>query len=246
MTAQTKGFCKYCGKEYTRGGMLRHLSSCKKRKLCLEKEAGKRRCNYFQIVIYGKYAKDYWLIIETSENTMLNELDQFIRDIWVECCGHLSAFEINGMRYEKYPDTDCFWGSPSKSMEYRLKDVVAVGDTMFYEYDFGSTTELTINIHSLREGEKRDNEIAILSRNNPLKIMCSNCGKNEAEWVNPEGYYDGKPFWCEECLQEGDRETSEYDEPEFLLPICNSPRMGVCGYEGSDIYPDQFVPDKDE
>ena len=28
-----------------------------------------------------------------------------------------------------------------------------------------------------------------------------------------------------------------------FLPITNSPRMGVCGYEGSDIYPKQFEPD---
>lgn len=41
----------------------------------------------------------------------------------------------------------------------------------------------------------------------------------------------------------GDEEGGEYYEPEFLLPICNSPRMGVCGYEGSAIYPDQFEPD---
>lgn len=112
----------------------------------------------------------------------------------------------------------------------------------------GSTTELIMDIHSVRDGEKGNDEIIILSRNNPLKIMCSNCGKNEAEWVNPQGYYDGNPFWCEECLREAECETeeSEYYEPEFLLPICNSPRMGVCGYEGSDIYPDQFVPDKEE
>lgn len=38
MAVQTRGFCKYCGKEYTKGGMLRHLSSCKKRILVLEKE----------------------------------------------------------------------------------------------------------------------------------------------------------------------------------------------------------------
>ena len=30
---------------------------------------------------------------------------------------------------------------------------------------------------------------------------------------------------------------------DFLLPICNSPRMGVCGYCGSEKYPDKFVPD---
>lgn len=27
---------------------------------------------------------------------LLDDLDQFIRDIWVECCGHLSAFYIEG------------------------------------------------------------------------------------------------------------------------------------------------------
>ena len=245
MAVQTRGFCKYCGKEYTKGGMLRHLSSCKKRILVLEKESLKRKCRYFHLVILGKYEKDYWLIVETSENTTLKELDKFIRDIWVECCGHLSAFTCRGVQFESCPSTDKFWGSPAKNMNYRLKDVVDVGDSISYEYDFGSTTELIINIHSVREGEKRNSEIVILSRNNPPKIVCSNCGQNEAKWVNPEGYYEGLPFWCEECLNEeyGDEEDGEYYEAEFLLPICNSPRMGVCGYEGSNIYPDQFEPD---
>ena len=80
MGTQTKGFCKYCGKEYTRSGMLRHLEACKERKSKLAMETGKRKCKYFQIVISGKYAKAYWLIVETSENTTLKELDRFIRD----------------------------------------------------------------------------------------------------------------------------------------------------------------------
>lgn len=247
MAVQTKGFCKYCGKEYTRGGMLRHLQTCKKRTMKLAEEKGKRRCRHFQIVISGKYVKDYWLIVETSENTTLKELDQFIRDIWVECCGHLSAFTVHGEQYESSPDTDGFWGMPpARNMNYRLKDIVDVGDSLLYEYDFGSTTELILGIHSCREGEKKNSEIVILSRNNPPKIVCSNCGQNEAKWVNSEGYYKGEPFWCDECLDvENDDEEGECYEPEFLLPICNSPRMGVCGYEGSDIYPDQFEADKE-
>ncbi len=66
MATQTKGFCKYCGKEYTKGGMLRHLSACSKRKIRLTSERGKRRCRYFEIVIWDKYQKDYWLIYEGS------------------------------------------------------------------------------------------------------------------------------------------------------------------------------------
>lgn len=68
-------------------------------------------------------------------------------------------------------------------------------------------------------------------------------------WINPEGFYDGTPFLCDECLEkieEGNMETDEeFDfHTDFLLPVCNSPRMGVCGYEGSDCYPEQFEPDK--
>lgn len=248
MAAQTKGLCKYCGKEYTKGGMLRHLASCKKRIDRLEKETGKTRCGYFEIVLYGRYDKDYWLIVEVSENATLKALDQFIRDIWVECCGHLSAFDIGGVSYEVMPETDSFWGPPAKSMNYKLKDVLTVGQTITYEYDFGSTTELILNIHSYRVGVRKNEKIVLLSRNNARKIVCSQCGKKEAEWIDPLNYYEEKPFWCEECLRkartEGD-ETEDWDGPEYFLKVCNSPRMGVCGYEGSDRYPDQFEPDEE-
>ena len=246
MAVQTKGFCKYCGKEYTKSGILRHLSACRKRKIRLLAENDKRICRYFEIVVSDKYQKEYWLIIEANENTTLKELDKFIRDIWVECCGHLSMFTCNDVQYESCPDTDRFWGKPSKNMNFRLKDVVEVGDTMLYEYDFGSTTELVIKIHSCRDGEKRNNEIVILSRNNPLEIVCSKCGKNKAQLVNPLAYYYGvSPFWCENCLENDNADEEEYYEPEIFLPICNSPRMGVCGYEGSRVYPDQFESDNE-
>ena len=32
MSERAKGKCKYCGKEYTRGYIIRHLASCKERK----------------------------------------------------------------------------------------------------------------------------------------------------------------------------------------------------------------------
>ena len=244
MVVQTKGYCKYCGKEYAKAGMLRHLQACKERKNSLSKEIGKRRCRYFEIVISDKYLKEYWLIIEANENTTLKELDEFIRDIWVECCGHLSMFTCNDVQYESCPDTDSFWGMSSKNMNFRLKDVVEVGDTMLYEYDFGSTTKLVIKIHSCRDGERRNNEIVILSRNTRIQIVFGECRNNKAKWVNPQAYYyDESPFWCEKCLEKYDVDDEEYFEPEIFLPICNSPRMGVCGYDGSRIYPDQFEPD---
>ena len=85
---------------------------------------------------------------------------------------------------------------------------------------------MVLSIHSCRDGEKKNNEIVILSRNNPPKILCSNCEQNEAKWVNPEGYYEGEPFWCDECLKAESDEEGEYYKPEFLLPVCNSPGWG--------------------
>ena len=170
--------------------------------------------------IYGRW--------NAASSANMQQLDQFIRDIWVECCGHLSAFECNGIQYESDPDP--YWDEDSKNMNYRLKDVVEVGDSISYAYDFGSTTELILNIHSCRDGEKKDNEVVILSRNNPPKIMCSNCEQNEAKWINPMGYDDGF-FWCDKCFKEN--QENEDLEPEYFLPICNSPRMGICGYDGS-------------
>lgn len=51
---QSRGYCKYCGKEYTRAGMVKHMASCKNRKAVLEAESGKSRCGYFEILITGE------------------------------------------------------------------------------------------------------------------------------------------------------------------------------------------------
>ncbi|MCM1046729.1 MAG: hypothetical protein NC417_14590 [Candidatus Gastranaerophilales bacterium] len=109
--------------------------------------------------------------------------------------------------------------------------------TFGYEYDFGSTTELMITVVDYRTGIDRKEKVMILSRNNPPEILCDKCGKKPAVYICPECFYEGDGYLCEDCAK-----THECGE-EMLLDVCNSPRMGVCGYCGSDIYPDQFVPD---
>jgi len=240
MGAQSKGKCKYCGKEYAKGYMLRHLQSCKVRKEILEKKASSKKCGYFMLAIYGKYDKEYWLIIEVNENAKLSDLDAFLRDIWVECCGHLSSFEIDRVNYDKYVSEDSFWGPPSRNMNYKLKSVLRKDMIFRYEYDFGSTTELVLEVKDYRKGAGKQEFLEILSRNNPPKLMCDLCHEKEADFINTQWYEDGIQFMCKECVA---KQEAEGEIDEFLLPVCNSPRMGVCGYEGSSIYPDQFVPD---
>lgn len=237
MEKRIKGKCKYCGKEYTIGYMNKHFSSCPARLEQLTAESGKKKCGYFQLAIHPKYNKDYWLFIEIRDTATLKDLDTFLRDIWLECCGHLSAFYINGTSYEVMPDEDSFWGEPAKSMNYKLNTLLEKGMTIEYEYDFGSSTDLMITAVNYRVGYWNKEKLTILSRNNPHEYACSQCGK-PATTVCTECLWNGdNPFLCDNCC-----ETHECGQ-EMMLDVCNSPRMGVCGYCGSKIYPDQFTAD---
>ncbi|MCM1046496.1 MAG: hypothetical protein NC417_13400 [Candidatus Gastranaerophilales bacterium] len=127
MRKQTKGKCKYCGKEYTFSYMNKHLSTCEERKKKLTEETGSKKCGYFELAVYAKYDKNYWLFVEMKDTATLKDLDCFLRDIWVECCGHLSAFEIDGTSYSVSPQKDFFWGRIEKSMNCKLISVLKKG-----------------------------------------------------------------------------------------------------------------------
>ena len=45
----------------------------------------------------------HWLHLEAPASVQLQLLDDFLRDLWLECCGHLSCFTIDGVRYEAVP-----------------------------------------------------------------------------------------------------------------------------------------------
>lgn len=48
----------------------------------------------FHLVIEGRYAKAYWMHVAAPLAAPLSKLDRFLRDTWLECCGHLSAFHV--------------------------------------------------------------------------------------------------------------------------------------------------------
>ena len=238
MAQRVKGKCKFCGKEYTFSYMNKHLSTCEKRQSQLAAGTGKKQCGYYELAVYPSYSKDYWLFIEIKETATLQDIDGFLRDIWLECCGHLSAFTINGVSYEIEPYEDNFWGRPAKGMDCKLNTVLCKDMTFNYSYDFGSTTDLLITVVNYRIKDWKKEKLTILSRNNPYKYVCSECGKKPAEVICVECLWEGGDgFLCKKCAK-----THGCGE-EMQLDVCNSPRMGVCGYCGSEIYPDQFVPD---
>lgn len=45
--------------------------------------------------IGGLYQPEYWINIIISADAELNELDEILRDLWLECCGHASEFKYS-------------------------------------------------------------------------------------------------------------------------------------------------------
>ncbi|MDK2917595.1 MAG: hypothetical protein PWQ37_328 [Candidatus Petromonas sp.] len=218
-----QGKCYFCGKTFGKTGIRRHLDKCKERS---NKNSNGNEDHYI-IRIQGYYQKEYWMYVEVSANATLKDLDQFLRDKWLECCGHLSMFKINGEIYDVESSTDMFMFRRVNSMEERLKDVIYKGLEFTHEYDFGSTTILKLNVLSKEKGSKTKDKVVLMARNLPIIYNCKKCGEQATQLCVECIYYE-YPFYCDKCAKE--HECGE----EMMLPVVNSPRMGVCGYCGED------------
>jgi hypothetical protein len=117
----------------------------------------------------------YWMYVAITTETTLATLDQFLRDIWLECCGHLSAFEIAGSRYCVDETLSDDWLPRQRDMRVRLDEVLQPGQTYTYEYDFGSTTELRLKVLSEYDAVREGKAIQVLARNDLSFRACNEC-----------------------------------------------------------------------
>src|SRR5258708_16817943 len=148
MARQTsKGTCSFCHGEFSKSAMTRHLETCEQRAIT-EAKAGSRQkaqqTRKLHLVVEGRDLPMYWMHLEVTASTTLTTLDQFLRNTWLECCGHLSAFEIEGVRYAVDAGMYDDWDMGGKSMRVRLDKVLRPGQPSSYEYDDGTTTELKL------------------------------------------------------------------------------------------------------
>ena len=58
---------------------------------------------------------------------LLRRLDEFLRRTWLECCGHMSAFEIGGQRYSGRVDREFDLGRAERSMAARVSSALTPG-----------------------------------------------------------------------------------------------------------------------
>ncbi len=111
----------------------------------------------------------------------LRTLDQFLRDVWLECCQHLSAFTIGSTRYEVAPvpivpsPFGLFADPPTRSMNVPIAKAVSAHEAFHYEYDFGSTTRLRLAVTNARTAAIGRHPIRLLARNEPIRRRCAVC-----------------------------------------------------------------------
>jgi hypothetical protein len=235
----THGKCTYCSRCFSSSMMARHLDSCKVRedsfspsRPFLREDDKKVQTTDDDVVLLlkvsSKYFPEYWLFIETYGVCKLIDIDSFLRNIWLECCGHLSCFTINNERYEVQPDPMF----NSRSMRVRLNKILQLGMIFEYVYDYGSSTELVIKVVSSRCGrikKGKEEPVRLIAGNDPIVFKCHSCKQAKATNICTICLYEKNRQWaslCENCMKQ--HECKE----KMFLPIVNSPRSGECGYTG--------------
>lgn len=206
----TKGVCALCNKEYTRAGMSKHLTKC----LINDENATNEKtkpCLHLQVST-SHYAV-YWLHLQIDAKATFERLDDFLRGIWLECCGHMSVF---------------YFGRDEINMGHKVAEVLETGLPVNYDYDMGDTTSLKVKVMGRYPGQVvHGKPVKLLARNNPPEFPCDECGKHPAKHICPFCQWDGEGWLCETCAAE-----HACDEEEgYFMSVVNSPRAGVCAYE---------------
>ena len=208
--SKNNGTCLLCKQDVEHRMIVKHINKCLEKHI-LNDPSEKEKI--FLIKVYmGKY---FWLYLEINGSSSLEKLDSFLRYVWVECCDHMSQFIINGERY-----------SSDRGMNKVIHRTLPEGTEFNYEYDFGSTTELEGKVISFRKGKLKE-DIRLLARNHlPADILCVRCKKTPDVICSI-----CNDFYCEGCQKNHD---GCCEGEEFMFPVVNSPRMGICGYTGQD------------
>ena len=181
----------------------------------------------------------YWMYVRVGSKASLDDLDTLIRDTWVECCQHLSAFTSKTASYDSAEPGGGYSGDlESKSMDANAISVLSSEGPLGYEYDFGTPTSLTVKMVCPCPGEGLgEDDVEVVARNNDVPHDCGICGAKgkAAEVCTSCMWMDKECLLCKKCAEEHEHDEGqgEVDEGTFL-PVVNSPRMGMCGYTGDD------------
>jgi hypothetical protein len=251
---KSEGKCYFCGKTFSSTGINRHLK-VHLQKNAIENTQGCSRSFLIKIETDPRWGNaPYFLSLWIDGGATMADIDDFLRDIWLECCDHSSAFCDPQVRRQRRRMWNDYFETADKLLEkgkikqYEEMMEEANGDISMsrkvskvfhkdlkleYEYDFGSSTRLLLTI--IEEYPiKADQQIVLLSRNEPLEWLCDTCGKVPATQICVAHGWGEDRLFCDKCGKKHAKTCDNFEECG-ALPVVNSPRMGVCTYEGGII-----------
>ncbi len=205
MARSNFGTCELCGRRVSKARMTRHLATC-----APSRDAQAAAFELVQLRVEAAGDARYWLHVEGRRDATLKQLDALLRRVWLECCGHMSAFRSGHRELAMSTRLGAAFGNP--------------GQRVSYDYDFGSTTALRGQGLSSRTGSLGRATVRLLARNDPLPWACEECTR-PATIVCPFCLDVGPFLFCDEHAQ-----VHPCAEEAAYLPVVNSPRMGVCAY----------------
>ena len=260
------GLCHLCGVSVRAEDVCDHARFCvysvfQKNLDMKEVGSGCAGDSTFMIWVRGNEVRQ-WMMLAVRSSASLLQLDQFLRSVWLECCGHESHFEIGGACYCSH--THCPGGTrfvsagmtepDQRDMMHTVQETISSNKTFRHEYDYTYSTTLNLECAAvlpapydyLRElvGPPEslegysDDFITIVARNLPPE-SCFTCGE-PARW-----YYYENPY-VEVPREDGGTPSLP---PYFcdncapgnvaLVAMRNSPRYGAPCYHNVH---DQPVP----
>ena len=203
----------------------------------------------------------HWLMLAVRPTTSLRQLDQFLRNLWLECCGHMSHFQIGATRYNaSIPgpgDTrlvEADLAEPGeRHMLYTVEEAIREGELFRHEYDYGDTTYLDLEcvadlpapyqfLPELIDPPEpadghTDDFITIVARNLPLE-RCFTC-EEPARWCYYENPYALVPREHGGSIALPPYFCDDCAPRNVTLTILrNSPRAGVGCYDNVHDQPD--------
>ena len=216
---QSKGKCAYCGQEMIKSKMVKHLTTCPERQELMTQAERKKVGSetLYHLRIQDLWQSQFWLDLEMRGSGTLKDLDGYLRAIWLECCGHMSRFSIGGWQGKEIPK------------KRHTDEVFQPGIELTHIYDFGTSSETLIKVVGIREGKPINSRpIALMARNLMPERECIEC-KQPAAWLCMECLIEDE-VWGTLCDEHSETHPhGNYGEP---VPLVNSPRLGLCGYQG--------------
>ena len=252
MTIRTQSQCLGCQKTLNTKGARTHLKSCIAR---AEIRTSKPMLLVSATAGYDDTKTVYALYTLMPKNATLRDIDELLRETWLECCWHLSSFDSGGTHFVSDGFDTGLFDHDDPSFDHHAAWAIPSGTEAEYQYDMGDSTDLTVRVEPAPEQAwawlaRHEIDPADPVLRNLMPELCDNCGQEASHFrpaetlctgcipENPRPYVEllaRTPPPCRECGGEATRcrrphtscQDCRQEDHDNYRPLVNSPRDGT-------------------